>query len=160
MHGERDERREGRRKRLRAIACHLGVRPDHRLGRRGAKRDDRPRLDIRDLGIEPHATRLDFAVARLLVNPPLAARLPLEVLHHVGEIHIAEIDAGILERVTQQLAGWTDERFAFEIFSIARLLADEHDAGAARAVPEHRLRGVLPEIAAPAHLCLTANRAH
>ena len=71
---------------------------------------------------------------RLLVDAPLAARLPLEVLHDVGDVDGGAIDAGLRERAVEQLAGRADERMAGEIFRVARLLADQHQLGACAAL--------------------------
>ena len=74
--------------------------------------------------------RFDLADARLLVDSSLAARLPVEVLHRIGQIDGCSIDAGLGERVIEHAACRPDKRVAGEIFVVAGLLADEHDGGA------------------------------
>src|SRR5688572_15779162 len=104
-------------------------------------------------GFEPRATRLHLRRARLLVNTPLAARLPLEMLHRVGDIHVVARDAGVSERFVKQRTGRPDERLALPILLIARLLAHEHHAGTLRPGAEHDLRRRLVEIASATFMC-------
>src|SRR5688572_33081656 len=114
----------------------------------GAESDNRFRLDQGDLGVEPHATRLDFAVARLLVYPSLAARFPLEMLDDVREVDVLGIDARFFERASQQLTGWTNEWPTLHVLDVARLLADQHETYVARTLAEHGLGRATPEVAA------------
>ena len=93
-----------------------------------------------DLRLEPRPACLDFRHSRLLVNAPLAARLPLEVLDRVRHVHIAARNAGLLECLVQQCAGGADKGRSLPIFLVTRLLADEHDVRGARARAEHNLR--------------------
>src|SRR5207249_20977 len=102
---------------------------EKRLRRGRAQTHDRARLHQRDLRIEPRATRSDLARARFLVNPPFAARLPLEVLDDVGDPDRGAIDAGLGERPIEQLAGRADKRMPGEILLVARLFADQHQPG-------------------------------
>src|SRR6185436_2041808 len=95
----------------------------------------------------PRPACADLRSVRFSVNPALAARLPLEVLDHVGHVDLPAIDAGLLERGVEQPPGRTDERVAGEILGVARLLADQHHLGLARSFPEHGLRAALVEIA-------------
>jgi hypothetical protein len=57
------------------------------------------------------------------VDPSLAARLPFEVLHHVGDINLLPLDAGFLQGPVHYLSRGTDEWLAAQIFRIARLFA-------------------------------------
>jgi len=84
------------------------------------------------------------------VQPPLPARLELEMLDRIGHVNAPAIDAGLLERLVQKKPGGSHERAAGEILAISRLLADQHEGGAARAFAGHRLRGVAIERAARA----------
>jgi hypothetical protein len=74
----------------------------------------------------------------------------LEMLDRVGDESVLARDARILERGIENVAGGPDERLAGEIFLVARLLADQHEFGAARSFAWHGLRGVAIERAAPA----------
>ena len=62
----------------------------------------------------------------------------------------AAIDSRFFERVVQQPPGRADERMARQVFLVARLFADEHDARADRAFAENRLRPALPKVAGAA----------
>src|SRR5690348_14570961 len=78
---------------------------EERLRRRRAKADDDAWLEDRELGLEPRVTGADLGVVRLLVDAALARpTLPLEVLHRVRDVHLAAVDAGVVERGVEQLA--------------------------------------------------------
>lgn len=94
--------------------------------------------------------RFDFVIVRPFVQPSLAPHLVFEMFDGIGDVGVAAGDAGILQRGIENAAGRTDERFAGEIFLIARLLADEHEVGQARSLARHRLGGIAVERAAPA----------
>src|SRR6202008_1451678 len=87
----------------------------------------------------------ELALRRRLVQPPLAPRLPLEVLHRIRDIGPGAIDSGLAQALVQDAARGPDERMAFPVFHVARLLAHEHDAGARIALAEDRLRRIGPE---------------
>src|SRR5437868_6886961 len=55
-----------------------------------------------DLGFEPLAARVDLALRGRLVKAALAAQLPFEVLHCVGDVEVFAVDAGRLERAVEQ----------------------------------------------------------
>ena len=77
----------------------------------------------------------DLAGVRLLVNAPLAARLPLEMLDDVGDVDRARDRCPRRRargRAACRRARRTDGRSRSS--SIARLLADEHQLGLARAL--------------------------
>ena len=80
-----------------------------------------------------------------LVQAALAAQLPLEVLHRVGDVEMLAIDAGRLERPVEELPGRADEGQALLVLLVARLLAHQHDARMRVARAEHRLGGVRPQ---------------
>ena len=58
------------------------------------------------------------------------------MFHDVRHVHHRAIDAGVLERLVEQLSGRPDERLALQVLLVAGLLADEDDV---------RLRGALAE---------------
>src|SRR5207244_8109759 len=115
MHRREDKRGKRRRDELAAVRGHLELTADERLGRRRAQADDRARLDELNLSIEPRPARRNLAGVRFLVNASLAARLPLEVLDDVGDEDRGAIDAGVLERAIEQLAGRSDEWMSREV---------------------------------------------
>ena len=88
-------------------------------------------LDAQDIAAEG----FDLALAGRLVEPALAARLELEVLHRVGYVHARAIDAGFGERPVEELSRRADERTPCEIFLVAGLLPHEHHRSAPGKVP-------------------------
>src|SRR5205814_7054372 len=119
---------------------------------------DDARLHERDLRLEPGAAGGDLRAIRLGVNAELSPRLPLEVLDHIGHVDDRTIDARLHERPIEQLASWTHERMACEIFCVARLLAHHHDLGAAGSFAEDRLRAALIKVAGLTPARRVANR--
>src|SRR5262249_19762188 len=75
---------------------------------------------------------------------PLATQHELEVLDRVRDVERVAVETGLPERAVEHLAGRADERSVAEIFLVAGLLADEHDARVGGTASEHGLRG-LPE---------------
>ena len=150
MHRRDDDGGERRGHRLSALARDPEIASEQCLRRRRSKTDQRRGLHDREFVLNPRPARLDLALTRLLVDPPFAPRLPLEVLDDVRDIHLSPIDASVFERAIEQLSGRAVERMTAEIFVVARLLADEHHLGALAAFPEDGLRRVLPEIAVTA----------
>jgi len=100
----------------------------------------------------------DLPAVRLLVQAPLAPAHPAEVLDGVGHVDAAARDAGGLQALVEDAAGGSDERLALDVLAVAGLLADQHHRGLPRAVAEHGLRRVLPEIAAAAAIGGLAQR--
>src|SRR5438067_2064459 len=125
---------------------------DTRTGDRAERRctqcDDDARTNGADLALQPFVAGGHLALRRRLVNAPLTARLPAEMLDRVGQIEIGGRDAGLAKHVAQQLAGRTDEGLALLILLVARLLADQHQPRLVRAFAAHSLRRALPQIAA------------
>src|SRR5688572_473317 len=144
----RDNPRRGRaRNNLTALLHQLEAGAEHRLRSGGAETDDNRRLHGAQLRFQPRAARLHFRRTRLLVDAPLATRLPLEVFYGVGDIHLIARDAGVGKRLVEQRARGPDKRLPLPVLLIARLLADEHHPRALRPCPEHDLCGGLIEIA-------------
>src|SRR2546428_13093827 len=81
------------------------------------------------------------------MDAALAARFPLEVFDDVGDISFLTINAGFFKGVVEQFAGWTNKRFAFEVFIVAGLLTNEEDFGIASARAKDGLRAAFIEIA-------------
>src|SRR5262249_2264862 len=88
------------------------------------------------------AAGADLRLVRLAVDAPLPrASLPLEVLHHVGDVGPRAIDARRLEGLVEELPCRTDEGVALDVLAVSGLLADEHQLCAGWALAEHRLGG-------------------
>src|SRR5437868_5890891 len=98
----------------------------------------------------PPAARLDLARVGLVMDPSLAALDKFEMLDGIGDVNRGAVDPRFLERRIEQRAGGTDERPPGKVLLVAGLLADEHDRGVEWALAEHRLGGMLVEIAAGA----------
>src|SRR5688500_3963334 len=143
---------------LPALAADAEVAAQERLRRRRAQTDEHARLHDVQLGLEPRPAGGHLGPVRLLVDAPLAARLPLEVLDDVGDVRKSPVDLRLVEGPVEQLAGGTHERAALAILIVAGLLADEHDLGLLGAFAEDGLRPGLPEIARLAALRRFAKR--
>ena len=138
-------RRERALDELPALHRDLEVARDDRLRRGGAQRHDHMGLNVFNFFFQPLVACIDLALRRGLVQPPLAAQLPLEVLHRVGDVEVLAIDAGRLERAVEQPAGGADEGQSLLVLLVARLLAHQHHPRVRVAGAEHRLRGVGPQ---------------
>src|SRR6266511_6359305 len=117
------------------------------MGRRRTQADEHARPYDVELGLEPRPAGGDLRRVRFLVDAALAASLPLEMLDDVRHVDLAAVDPSVLEGLVQELAGRADERLARQVLLVARLLADEHHLGLARALTEDGLGGGLVEVA-------------
>src|SRR4029078_6077448 len=108
MPGGGHPRRERRRDERPALFRDFEALAEQRLRGGGAEAHEDPRLDQRDLGFEPWPACRNLRSVRLRVDAPLAARLPLEVLHHVGDIDELPVDPGLLEGAVERLARTAD----------------------------------------------------
>src|SRR5262252_1611185 len=66
-----------------------GIATEDGARRGGAKANDERRGKCHQLAVEPAAAGVELALRGSLVDPPLAARRPLEVLDRVGDIDLA-----------------------------------------------------------------------
>src|SRR3954451_21058811 len=119
-----------------------------RLRRHRTHQHEHAWRDLLDLGAEPRPARDHVRARRAVVEAPLAARLPAEVLDGVGEVDGIALDAGQLERRVEHVTRWSDEGMARHVLAIAGLLTDEHERRAGRTLTEDRLRRRRPELAA------------
>ena len=110
----------------------------------------------RHLALQPLAARFNLALRRRLVQAALAARLPFEVLHRVGDVEPGAVEPRFGQGGVEDAPRRPDEDVAFAVLGIARLLAHQHDPRARIALPEDGLRGVLPERAVAARPRLAA----
>src|SRR5438270_8272621 len=120
---------------------------EERLGGGGAQADQDVRLDDGDLGIEPGPAGADFGRVRFLVKPALALRLPLEMLDSVRDVDLGPIDSRGAQRFIQQPPRRTHKGFAFDVFPVARLLADEHHPRMSGTLAKDRLGAGLVQVA-------------
>src|SRR3954454_11749878 len=82
-----------------ALAGHAELPTEERLGCCRAEEDEELRLDDGQLGFEPGSARGDLARARLRVDAPCPAGLPLEVLDGVRDVGLGPRDAGLRKRL-------------------------------------------------------------
>src|SRR5262245_53006351 len=158
MHGDNGLRGIGERNEPPAIGID-GYRLAHETARRRrAHRYRDGRLNEIELVVEPPTAGVDLACVWLLVDALLAARLILEVLHRVGDVDLAPLDARCFQRLVEHLAGWADEGEACQILLVARLLADEYQRRVSRTLAEHGLGRVLIEIATGAAACFDSEQ--
>lgn len=136
----------GERQELTTLLRYSKVAAQQRLSRGRAQADDDSRLHQFNLNVEPRTARRNLERIRLLVNPALAAGLPLKVFDGVCHIGVAAIDAGFMQRLVEQSARRTDEGTSLQVFFVVRLLADEHDACLGLAFTEDGLCTTLPKI--------------
>ena len=137
---------------LAAFDGDLELRPHQRLGGGGAEADDHPRLDEGELGLQPGAAGPDLPHGGFGVDPLLPPRLPLEVLDRVGDEDLLAADPRLHQGFVEHPARRADEGLPRQVFLIPRLLADEAGRRSSRALPQHRLGGLLIEVAGRAAL--------
>src|SRR5687768_15900853 len=99
--------------------------PENRLRRRRSQADYDFGLDHRHLRLEPRMARVYFRRFRFFMNAPLSALLELEMLDRIRHVHLRAVDARLLQRAVEQLAGGSDEWMSLLVLLIAGLLADE-----------------------------------
>jgi len=72
---------------------------------------------------------------------------PLKVLNYIRDVDFASLDACLSQRAIEEQPRRTDKGPTCEIFSISRLLANEHHLGGGYAFTENGLSARLPQIA-------------
>ncbi len=118
---------------------------DQALRRCCSKRDDELRRYRCDFAHEPHtAAHFDFAGVRALVQPPLAARLKLEVLDRIRHVDARAVHAGLSESLVQDGSGRPHERMSREVLTVSRLFAYKHDLRVGRPLSKYGLGCVFP----------------
>ena len=128
MHGDERRLAVGHLDRPPALARDGDRAAQHRARRGAAHRHHQLRPQPHQFDVEPETAGLDLRGLGRLVDAPLAARLELEVLHRIGDVDGAPVDAGLLHRAIHDLPGRPDERTADHVLLVARLLADEQHA--------------------------------
>src|SRR3954451_5307312 len=89
----------------------------------------------------------DVRQVGLAMDPLLAPRLVVEVLDGVRHIHSVPIDRRAVERPVEDPPGGTDERVPLAVLAVARLFADQQDAGGGGPFSEHGLRALAVQLA-------------
>jgi len=106
---------------------------------------------------QPRTARCDFARFRLLMNPPFPAGLPFEVFHRVRDVNLRPINSSFLERAIHNFPSRTNERFARDIFVIARLFANQHHRCVLRPFAKNSLGRSLVQMTCSAVSCCFAH---
>ena len=127
------------------VTGHPDLTPQECLRRGRAEADENVWLHDGQLPVQPRPAGRDLAPVRFLVDAPLSARLPLEVLDHVRDIGVRAVDAGLRERFVEEAPRRTDEGPAGEVLTVAGLLADEKQPSALQTFAEDGLRARPPE---------------
>src|SRR5689334_606245 len=98
-------RRERARDELATLDRYLEVLADDCLrGGRPEAADD-VRLHRRELALEPLVAGVDLPLRRGLVQAPLAAQLPLEVLDGIGDVQVLAVHPRGFERPVEEAPG-------------------------------------------------------
>ena len=105
MHRRCNKGGERRRHERRPLRAHAKLRAENGLRRGGSKTDNDARLNDADLRFQPGPAGVDFRRIRLLVNPPLAARFPFEVLHHVRDVNLGTVNPRFGQSFVQEVSG-------------------------------------------------------
>jgi len=74
------------------------------------------------------------------------------MLYRVRHVNLGPIYPGVFQGAVQHLSRWANERFAGDIFLVARLLAYQHQGRAFRPFAENRLGRVPKQMAGCARL--------
>src|SRR5947209_17113027 len=125
---------------------HAEITSQNSLGGSCSQQDDYFRLHNSDLGIQPGTAGRDLRSAGLLMNAALAARLPLEMLHNVGYVHVFAVNTGFSQSFIQHRACRSHKWPSGKVFFISRLLAYHHHSRAAAAFTEDGLCAQLPQV--------------
>ena len=157
MGGYRADRGQGRLQQAAAIAGHPHRGPEQRPGRGRPESDYGAWLDRLDLRLQPWTAGLDLARAGRLMQTPLAARSPFEVLDRVGDVDRATLDPGFRQRPVEQPARRSDERLA--LWSSSSPGCSPTSISSARAGPSPKTVCVaLPQRAHPRQVCAACRR--
>jgi hypothetical protein len=96
----------------------------------GAESHDHTGLHEFDLLHEPGLAGTNLGRSRLFVqSPPSFDYYELEMLDGVRHVDSAAVDAGLLQRSIEQLAGGADKWVTKPVFLISGLLTQKHDFG-------------------------------
>jgi hypothetical protein len=102
------------------------------------------------LGHEPWTASAHFPQTWLFMQPPVAARFPLEVLDGICDVNSLAIYSCLFHTSSQKFSRWSDERLSGLIFLVARLFTDKHDRRVCGSLSEYGLRGFTEKVASPA----------
>ena len=90
--------------RLAALPRDAKLPAEQRLGSGRAEADEHPRLDRRELAFQPRPAGLDLGPRSASGGCGACRARPLEVLDHVGDVDRLAVDAGVDERLVEELS--------------------------------------------------------
>jgi hypothetical protein len=79
------------------------------------------------------------------MNTALPSRLPLEMLHRVGDVAVRARNPGLAQGVIKQLSSRPHKRPSLPIFQISWLFTDQNDLCRSLTLSEDCLGSVLPQ---------------
>ena len=151
MYGRDDSPSISEGKNLTALLRHPKIAPQKCLCRSSSQTDDHFGTDYLNFCVQPGTAGRDLDGIWFFMNAPFATRIPFEVLHRIGYVCFAAINSCFRQCLIQQHPGGTNKRLAFQVFLVARLLADKHHFGVPCSFAEDGLCPARPEVA-----CFTA----
>jgi len=87
------------------------------------------------------------------MEPPHAARFPLEVLDRIGDVDRVAIYSCLFHAFSEKPSCRSDKRFSRLVFLVSRLFADEHDRRVCGSFAEYGLRGSTEKVASATFHC-------
>ena len=140
MHRRNHVRRQFGLRKFASLAANAEISSEQGLRRGGPKTNQNFWFHESDLGVQPGSTCVDFRCARFFVNATFAPFIshPLKVLNYIRDVDFASLDACLSQRAIEEQPRRTDKGPTCEIFSISRLLANEHHLGGGYAFTEGR----------------------
>ncbi len=82
---------------------------------------------MEDFADEPRLTAGDLIEVGVLVKAVFSFWDELKMLHSIGEVGFATLDARSLKSAVEELAGRSHEGAAEEVFLVSGLFANDHD---------------------------------
>ena len=157
MHRGENSRCKFRRRYFPAFTRDAKTGTENRLRCRRAHGDHEFWLNNSQLRFQPRPAGRDLARIWFLMNPAFPARLPLKMLHRIRHINPRSINSSFLERLVHNFPSRTNERFARDIFVIARLFANQHHRCVLRPFAKNSLGRSLVQMTCSAVSCCFAH---
>lgn len=124
MHRRHHLRRKLRVQNFSALARDAKRRPEDGLRRGCAQTNKKLWPNESQFRFHPGTAGRDLARIWFLMDAPLPARFPLEMLHHIGDVNMVAIDSCFFQRAIQNFAGRSDKGLSRDIFLIPGLFAN------------------------------------
>jgi hypothetical protein len=95
-----------------------------------------------DFRLKPGLTGYDLPDHRFLMQAPLTALNPFEMLDGIGDINLVARNARFDERFVEKSTCGSDEGMALAVFHVSRLLTDKHHRRIFGTFAENRLGSI------------------